>query len=220
MANITKITRKKGATYKVRIRKPDSPTVTKTFSSKNLAQKWARKTELEIEEGTYFDKQEAASHTVAELVDRYLKEELKITRARVPSKQIHTTHAERERLLKFGKPLGRAIEELISIVTPGAFYRWVRDEKTGKPKPKNPKGGQRKPKEIRELVLKIAAITGFGLTRIVGEMRKLGIKKISRQTVRNILKEEGIQPNPDRTHDRPRHVGRPSPHEVSLHAKR
>jgi putative transposase len=131
----------------------------------------------------------------------YLKEELKVTRARVPGKQIHTTRAERERLLKFGKPLGKAIEELITIVTPGTFYRWVRDEKTGKPRPKNPKGGQRKPKEIRELVLKIATITNFGLTRIIGELRKLGIKKISRQTVRNILKEEGIQPSPDRTSD-------------------
>ncbi len=77
MATISKIEGKKGSTYKVRIRKPNSPTVTKTFSSKNLAKKWARKTELEIEEGTYFDKVEAASHTVADLVDRYLNEELK-----------------------------------------------------------------------------------------------------------------------------------------------
>jgi len=39
------------------------------------------------------------------------------------------------------------------------------------------------------------------LTRIVGELRKLGIKKISRQTVRIILKEEGIEPSPDRSSD-------------------
>lgn len=65
----------------------------------------------------------------------------------------------------------------------------------------NPKGGQRKPREIRALVLQIASVTNFGLTRIVGELRKMGIKKISRQTVRNILKEEGIRPVPDRTTD-------------------
>ena len=76
MASITKQAGKRRATYKVRIRKPNNPTVTKTFSSKNLAEKWARKTELEIEEGVYFDKQEAANHTVAELVDRYLIEDL------------------------------------------------------------------------------------------------------------------------------------------------
>ncbi len=43
--------------------------------------------------------------------------------------------------------------------------------------------------------------SAFVLTRILGELRKLGIKKISRQTVRNILKEEGIQPRPNRTSD-------------------
>jgi putative transposase len=96
---------------------------------------------------------------------------------------VHTKSAERERLLKFGKVIGRAIEELMTIVSPSTFYRWVRNEKKGKPKPKNPKGGQRKPKEIRALVIEVAKTTGFGYTRIIGEMRKLGIKNISRQTV-------------------------------------
>ncbi len=130
----------------------------------------------------------------------FLKEENEILRTRIPS-QAHTKPAERERLLKLGKPLGRAIDELITIVTPGTFYRWVRDEKNGKPKTKNRKGVQRKPKEIRELVIKVAKTTGFGLTRIFGELRKLGIKKISRQTIRNILKEEKIEPGPDRSSD-------------------
>ena len=74
MATISKIKGTTGTTYKVRIRKPDSPIVTKTFSSKNLAQKWARKTELEIWGGIYIDKVEAARHTVSDRVDRYLNE--------------------------------------------------------------------------------------------------------------------------------------------------
>lgn len=76
MATITKRKGLRGTTYKVRIRKPNSPTVTKTFSSKSFAEKWARQTELKIEEGTYFEEAEAASHTVSDLVDRYLREEL------------------------------------------------------------------------------------------------------------------------------------------------
>jgi putative transposase len=72
------------------------------------------------------------------------------------------------------------------------------DQQNKNPTP-NPKGGQRKPRELRELVIHIAQTTGFGYTRIIGELRKMGIKKISRQTVRNILKEEGISPGPDRT---------------------
>ena len=116
----------------------------------------------------------------------FLKEENTILRSRV-SGQIHTKPDERERLLKLGKPLGKAIEELITIVKPSTFYRWCRDGIGGK-KAKSTKGGQRKPKEIRKLVIEIAKATGFGYTRIIGEMRKLGIKGISRQTVRNILK--------------------------------
>lgn len=76
----------------------------------------------------------------------------------------------------------------------------MRDQNNKKATP-NPKGGQRKPRELRELVIHIAKTTGFGYTRIIGELRKMGIKKISRQTVRNILKEEGISPGPDRTSD-------------------
>lgn len=113
-----------------------------------------------------------ASSTNNELIKyvEYLKRENKLLRARLP-KQIHTTYEERQTLIKYGKAIGRAIEELITIASPGTFYRWVREAKNGKPAPKNPKGGQRKPKENRELVLKIAEETGFGLTRIIGEIR-------------------------------------------------
>ena len=68
----------------------------------------------------------ATDRELAKYLD-YLKEENKILRARLPGKQVHTTAAERERLLQFGKPLGRAIEELITIVKPATFYRWCRD---------------------------------------------------------------------------------------------
>lgn len=141
----------------------------------------------------------ATEHELAKYV-QYLKEENKILRARMPGKQIHTKPAERERLLKYGRPLGRAIEELITIVSPATFYRWCKDG-PGKRKALKPKGRPRKSKRLRELVVSIATETNFGLTRIVGEIRKLGIKRISRSTVRNILKEEGIEPEPDRTSD-------------------
>ena len=140
----------------------------------------------------------ASNNELAKYVE-FLKEENKILRARIPG-QIHTRPDERSRLVKLGKALGQAIEELITLVAPSTFYRWCQEEKFGK-KAKNPKGGQRKPRELRELVIEIAKTTGFGYTRIVGEIRKLGIKGISRQTIRNILKEEGIKPGPDRTSD-------------------
>jgi putative transposase len=47
----------------------------------------------------------------------YLKEENRILRDRLP-KRIVCTPGERQRLVKLGKPLGSAIEDLITIVTP------------------------------------------------------------------------------------------------------
>lgn len=111
-----------------------------------------------------------ASGTDRELAKyiQFRKEENKILRSRIPG-EIHTRQDERQRLLQFGRVLVRAIEELITIVSPSTFYRWCREEQGSKNK-KNPKGGQRKPPEIRELVLSIAKATGFGYTRIIGEL--------------------------------------------------
>ena len=142
-----------------------------------------------------------ASATNSELARyvEFLKEENRILRSRIPG-QVHTTAEERSRLIKLGKALGRAIEELITLVSPATFYRWCR-EGQGKKTKKNPTAGQRKSREVREFVIEIARTTGFGYTRILGELRKVGIKNISRQTVRNILKEEGIEPGPNRKND-------------------
>ena len=118
-----------------------------------------------------------ASSTDRELARyiEYLKEENKILRARIPG-QVHTKPEERKRLLKLGKVLGKAIEELITIVKPATFYRWIRDQSDEPTKKRKAKGGQRKSREIRELVVEIAKQTGFGYTRIIGELRKMGIK--------------------------------------------
>jgi putative transposase len=137
----------------------------------------------------------STEHRLARHV-QYLSEELAILRARIPG-EIHTTREERARLFKFGKPLGRDIDRLIQIVTPGTFHRWVREEKRGYVA-KQP-GRPRKRQVLRELVRKIAYETGMGYRRILGELRRLGINRICRQTVRNILKEKGVEPSPKRS---------------------
>jgi putative transposase len=70
----------------------------------------------------------------------YLKLENEILRSRLP-KHIRTTPAERARLIECGKRLGDAIKELITIVTPRTFMRWMQDE--GKEAPKLVKKGGR-----------------------------------------------------------------------------
>lgn len=54
----------------------------------------------------------------------YLKAENRILRHKLPNRVI-CTPAERQRLVKLGKQLGSAIKDLITIVTPRSFARWV-----------------------------------------------------------------------------------------------
>lgn len=129
----------------------------------------------------------------------YLKEENRILRARLPERLVATSQ-EKRRLLRFGRKLGQQLKELISIVTYQSFRRWVREAEAThtakKVTPKRKPGRPRTPDDIRELVLKLARENSWGYTRILGELRKLGIKSISRQTVKVILKENDIDPGP------------------------
>jgi putative transposase len=119
--------------------------------------------------------------------------ENRMLRKRLP-KRIVVTQAERERLVKLGSRVGPAVKDLITIVTPRTFARWA----SGVPlKPRKP-GRPRTPEEIRQLVVQIAKDTGWGTGRVLGELRKLGIRKISRSTVSRILKECGFEPGPKR----------------------
>ena len=62
----------------------------------------------------------------------------------------------------------------------------------GQPQPVRPRTSD----DIRELVIKLARENSWGYTRILGELCKLGIKRIYRQTVKVILKENNLDPGP------------------------
>lgn len=129
----------------------------------------------------------------------YLREENKILRARLPQRLVATPQ-ERRRLLKFGRKLGVQLRDLISIVSYQTFVRWIREKEAAhaaKQTARKP-GRPRTADDIRKLVLKLARENSWGYTRILGELRKLGIKSISRQTVKMILKEHGIDSGPQR----------------------
>jgi putative transposase len=131
---------------------------------------------------------------MARMLD-YLKTESRILRSKLP-KRVACTPAERARLVKVGKPLGPAIKDLITIVTPRTFARWLSGEKV-KRVPRKP-GRPRTPKVIRELVVQMAKDNGWGLGRILGELKRLGIRRICKSTVRNILREHGFDLGPTR----------------------
>jgi putative transposase len=141
---------------------------------------------------------------IARLTDRelaavvqYLKAENDVLRSKLP-KVVKVTPQERQRLVKFGRPLGSAIRHLITIVSPRTFMRWLNAPPViHRAKSRRP-GRPRTPDGIRELVLRLARENDWGYTRILGELRKLSVLTISRSTVVNILKEAGLDPCPKR----------------------
>lgn len=129
---------------------------------------------------------------------KYLKVENEILRAKLP-KRITVTKSEQARLVKFGKKLGPAMRHLITIVSPRTFARWVNGESKRKKAKSDAKPGRPKiAEEVRKLVIKLAKETGWGYSRSLGELKKLGVRKISRQTVKNIMVENGFDPAPKR----------------------
>jgi putative transposase len=126
---------------------------------------------------------------------KYLKVENEILRSKLP-KHITVTRAERTRLMKFGAKLGAAIRTLISIVHPRTFSGWLLDEKRGRRPVK--RGRPRTQEQVRDLILRLAKENDWGYTRIMGELKKLGLKPPSRNTVKNILKGAGLEPGPKR----------------------
>ena len=126
----------------------------------------------------------------------FLKAENEILRKRYVRHHVVVSQEDRARLIKLGEQIGPDLKRLITIVRYDTYLRWVRQTKGRVPSKK--RGRPRKPDEIRQLVLKIARETGWGYTRVLGELRKLGIHDVSRQTVVNILKENGYDPDSKR----------------------
>ena len=69
MASIEKRSGKNGIRWRVRIRKPNMPTITQTFSYKADAESWARETERSLEHGTY--NTNPIHETLSDLLIRY-----------------------------------------------------------------------------------------------------------------------------------------------------
>ena len=88
---------------------------------------------------------------------QYLKVEHHILRSKLP-RVVKVTAMERRRLVKFGRPLDSALKELISIVSPRTFLRWLdaegreRRRRASSVRPGRPRTAE----AIRELVLRLA----------------------------------------------------------------
>jgi putative transposase len=141
-----------------------------------------------------------ARSTEKELVRQvsYLKAENQILRSRLPDK-ISLTEREKNRLVRFAKKLGSALNELATIVHPRTIRRWIRESRSkNASRSKATSGRPRTAQDIEKLILKLAKETGWGYCRILGELKKLGIESVTRNTVKNILKRNGFETGPKR----------------------
>jgi putative transposase len=146
-----------------------------------------------------------ARSTESELAKQveYLKAKNQMLRKRLP-KRVRFTSDEKKLLIKLGQAIGTGITTPLSIVAYSTYRSWLPlfdPEAVGTtPKPAKGKGGRlRTPDDVRLLVLKLARENDWGYTRILGELKKLGITKICRTTVCNILRENQLDPKTDLT---------------------
>ncbi len=134
-------------------------------------------------------------------VIEYLKEENRVLREHISSKRIRFSDSQRRRLARKGKLVGRrGLSNLGCVVTPDTILRWYRQlvaQKYDGSKRRGP-GRPRTADELRSLVVSMAIENpSWGYTRIRDVLRSLG-RDIGRTTIQAILKEQAIEPAPNR----------------------
>ena len=127
---------------------------------------------------------------------RFLKLQVEMLRTRLPGNRVIPDPAERRRLLKIGVEIGHAVEHTLDIIHIKTYRRWLREQRDG-----CQVGKVRRPrltKALRELIIRLAKESlGWGARRIVGELKKLAVRA-SRSSVRRVLVDEKMLPDPDR----------------------
>ena len=135
------------------------------------------------------------------LQNEYLRLENKILRSKL-KKRINFTDDERRTLVESAMAMGKdLIEKVVNIVRPKTLFAWQRKLEKEKwdysdRQKKNP-GRPRIAVDIEQLVCKMARENEWGYARIQGELKKLDIT-ISKSSVANILRRNGLPASPDR----------------------
>lgn len=121
----------------------------------------------------------------------YLKIENEILRKRV-GRSIRPTPTERRKLVKFGVPLGKDLKNIITVVKYETFLLWARGYKRNKDTERIKERGRPKTlEEIRKLVvLMLAKENTWGYVRILGELNKVGIHRLSKTNSKEHLKRK------------------------------
>ena len=127
----------------------------------------------------------------------YLRAETLALREQLGGKRLRFTDAQRRRLARKAKPLGRRrLREISPIVTPDTLLRWYRElvaQKYDGSAARSP-GRPRTAGEVQKLILDMASENPrWGYSRIQGALANLGYT-VGRNTIKRILAENGIDP--------------------------
>lgn len=134
--------------------------------------------------------------------NEYLAAENRILRAHVP-KRLRLTDSERITLAEIGKRIGRkALASAACVATPETILGWYRKlvaKKFDGSRYRQYPGRPRIPGKAEELILRFARENpSWGYSRISGALMNLG-HEISRQTIANVLKRNGLPAAPERS---------------------
>lgn len=135
-------------------------------------------------------------------VIEYLRTENQVLKEKLGKKRILLNDDQRRRLAVKGKVLGRKMfQQVGTLFTPDTILRWHRllvAKKWDYSQRRKSVGRPGAKQEIVDLVLHIARENPtWGYDRIQGALANLG-HDVSDQTIGNILKQHGIEPEPDR----------------------
>lgn len=106
---------------------------------------------------------------------RFLKLQVEMLKQKLAGNRVIVSPEERSRLLKLGAELNHHVDDLMGIVSVKTYKRWLRDQQAGRPashigRPKQMTAS------VCELILRMARENvGWGVRRIVGELRKLSL---------------------------------------------
>jgi len=130
-----------------------------------------------------------------------LQAQIRILRSRIDVTRIVPTPQEKAELLRLGGQINHDVGEVMHVVQPETYRKWVRQSKHGVIFKRA--GRPRIPVTTVNLVLRMAQENvRWGYRRIVGEFKKLGIR-IGSSTVKKILKSAAVHPAPDKGFKKP-----------------
>ena len=135
------------------------------------------------------------------LQNEYFRRENKILKSKI-KKRISFTDDERRTLVESAMAMGREMmEQFVTIVKPKTILAWQRQLEKRKwdysDRRKNNPGRPRISLDVEQIVCRMARENEWGYKRIQGELKKLEIA-ISKTSVANILRRNGLPPSPER----------------------